>query len=153
MIVSELLEGRDTGAICIRADRALVEAAQLLVSHRIGALVVTDDAEKIVGIISERDLTRAIVSHGSGLFDKAVREIMTETVITCEQDESIAEILYLMNQHEFRHMPVVDADEIVGVISIRDINDKWLDLLEGENQYLRGNAQIDGDTPRETQEA
>ena len=90
------------------------------------------------GIISERDLTKAIVQFMAGLFDRRVADVMTRTVVTCSPDDSVAEVLYLMNSNRIRHIPILDRDALVGIISIRDVTGNWLDLLERENQQLRG---------------
>ena len=124
--------------LTVRPSTTLVEAAQALTTHRIGALVVTDDAGRLSGIISERDLTKAIVKYLAGLIDRRVADVMTRTVVTCSPDDSVAEVLYLMNANRIRHIPILDRDALVGIISIRDVTGNWLELLERENQQLRG---------------
>ncbi len=138
MVVHELLDAKNPHVVTVRPSTTLVEAAQALATHRIGALVVTDDGGRLLGIISERDLTKAIVQYLAGLIDRRVADVMTRTVVTCSPDDSVAEVLYLMNANRIRHIPILDRDALVGIISIRDVTGNWLELLERENHQLRG---------------
>ena len=138
MVVQELLDPKNSKVVTVRPSTTLVEAAQALTTHRIGALVVTDDAGRLLGIISERDLTKAIVQFMAGLFDRRVADVMTRTVVTCSPDDSVVEVLYLMKTNRIRHIPILDRENLVGIVSIRDVTGNWLELLEQENQQLRG---------------
>ena len=138
MIVQELLGAKNPHVVTVRPSTTLVEEAHALTTHRIGALVITDDAGRLLGIISERDLTKAIVQFMAGLFDRQVADVMTRKVVTCSPDDSVAEVLYLMNSNHIRHIPILDREGMVGIISIRDVTKNWLELLERENQQLRG---------------
>ncbi len=138
MVVQELLGAKNSEVVTVRLFAPLVEAAQALAKHRIGALVVTDEAGRLLGIISERDLIKAIVEFKTSLFDRHVADVMTRTVVTCSPDDSVAEVLYLMNANRIRHIPILDHAALVGIISIRDVTENWLELLERENQQLRG---------------
>ncbi len=137
MLVQELLEAKSSEVVTARPSMTLAEAARTLTTRHIGALVVTDDAERMLGIVSERDLTRAIEKYAAGLFDRRVEDIMTRTVVTCSLEDSVVEALYLMNSKGFRHLPVLDRETLVGIVSVRDITGEWLKLLEQENQQLR----------------
>jgi len=138
MVVQELLGAKNSKIVTVRPSATLVEAAQALTTHRIGALVITDDAGRLLGIVSERDLTKAIGQYLTGLFDRHVADVMTRAVITCSPDDSVAEVLYLMNSNHIRHIPILDHADLMGIISIRDVTENWLELLERENQQLRG---------------
>jgi CBS domain-containing protein len=138
MVVQELLSAKNSKVVTVRPSTTLVEAAQALTTHRIGALVVTDDAGRLLGIVSERDLTKAIGQYLTGLFDRHVADVMSRAVVTCSPDDSVAEVLYLMNSNRIRHIPVLDREDLMGIISIRDVTENWLELLERENQQLRG---------------
>ena len=137
MIVQELLGEKNSQVVTIHPAAPLVEAARTLSKHRIGALIVTEEDGRLAGIISERDLTNAIGKYLTGLFDRKVADVMTSKVITCVPDDSIAEILYLMQKNRVRHLPVLDGDRLMGIISIRDVTENWLTALERENQQLR----------------
>ena len=138
MIVQELVGEKNSKVVTVRPSTPLVEAAQVLAKHHIGVLVVTDDAGRLSGIISERDLTKAIGQFLTDLFDRHVEDVMTATVVTCSPDDSIAEVLYLMQTNRVRHLPVLHGDDLVGIVSIRDVTENWLKALEQENQQLRG---------------
>ena len=138
MVVQELLGAKNSKVVTVRPSTPLVDAAQALATHIIGALVVTDDGGRLLGIISERDLIKAIVEFEAGLFDRHVADVMTRTVVTCSPDASVVEVLYLMNSNRIRHIPILDHEVLVGIISIRDVTENWLELLERENQQLRG---------------
>ncbi len=137
MMVKELLTTKNSVVVTVSSTATLVEAARTLVDHRIGALVVTDDAERLLGIISERDLTKAIVDHGAGLVDQRVGDVMSHPVVTVAPDESVIEALYLMNSKHIRHIAILDRNRLVGMLSIRDVTGKWIELLEQENGQLR----------------
>jgi CBS domain-containing protein len=137
MIIQELLETKDSDVVTVRPSATLADTAEALATHNIGALVVTDDAGHMMGIVSERDLTKAIVQYASGLFDRCVADVMTSTVMTCSPDDSVAEALYLMNTHGIRHIPILDGEKLIGIISVRDVTRNWLELLELENRQLR----------------
>ncbi len=140
MTVQELLESRNSDVVTVRPSATLAEAARSLTTHRIGALVVTDDAGLLLGVVSERDLTTAIVQYGAGLFDRCVADVMTRKVVTCSPEDSIVEVLYLMKSNSIRHIPILDRDKLLGIISVRDVTGNWLGLLELENQQLRDRA-------------
>lgn len=115
----------------IHPDNSLREAARIMNSHNIGSLVVCSKERKIVGIISERDLLRAISDFDKGLFEKRVSEVMTRSVITCSPDENVVEILSLMRKNVIRHIPVLDSGELVGIVSIRELTGAY-ELLQVE---------------------
>ncbi len=137
MMVQELLAEKNSAVVTVSSTTTLAEAARTMVDHRIGALAVTDDAERLLGIISERDLIKAIVDHAAGVVEQQVGDVMTHPVVTCSPDESVIEALYMMNSKHIRHIAVLDRDRLVGMISIRDVTGKWIELLEQENRQLR----------------
>ena len=137
MMVQDLLTEKNSVVVTVSSTTTLAEAARILVDHKIGALVVTDDAERILGIISERDLTKAIFDHGSRVVDQRVRDVMSHPVVTVAPDESVIEALYLMNSKHIRHIAILDRNKLVGMLSIRDVTGKWIELLEQENRQLR----------------
>ena len=138
MMVQDLLTEKNLAVVTISSTTTLAEAARTMVDHRIGALVVTDDAERLLGIISERDLTKAIVDHGGGVVDQRVGDVLTYPVVTIAPDESVIEALYMMNSKHIRHIVILDRNKLAGMISIRDITGKWIELLEEENRQLSG---------------
>ena len=137
MMVQELLTAKNSVVVTVNPTTTLAEAARTMVDHRIGAVVVADDAERLLGIVTERDLTKAIVDYAVGLVEQRVEDVMTHPVVTCAPDESVVEALYMMNSRHIRHLLILDRDRLAGVISIRDVTGKWIELLELENRQLR----------------
>ncbi len=137
MMVQELLTAKNSVVVTVNPTTTLAEAARTMVDHRIGAVVVADDAERLLGIVTERDLTRAIVDYPIGLVEQRVEDVMSHPVVTCAPDESVVEALYMMNSRHIRHLPILDRDRLAGMISIRDVTGKWIELLELENRQLR----------------
>ncbi len=137
MMVQELLAEKNSTVVTVGPETTLGEAARTMVDHRIGALVVADDAERLLGMVTERDLTKAIVDYAIGLVEQRVEDVMTHPVVTCAPDESVVEALYMMNSRHIRHIPILDRDRLAGMISIRDVTGKWIELLELENRQLR----------------
>ncbi len=109
----------------------LRETAATLLELRVGALVVTDDENKMVGIVSERDLVQVVASSDPSATDAPVSDVMTSSVITCSPDDEVAFILHQMNEHAIRHMPVLEHEELVGFLSIRELT-KAYELLQIE---------------------
>ncbi len=136
MMVQELLTAKNSVVVTVNPTTTLAEAARTMVDHRIGAVVVADDAERLLGIVTERDLTRAIVDYPIGLAEQRVEDVMSHPVVTCAPYESVVEALHMMNSRHIRHLPILDRDRLAGMISIRDVTGKWIELLELENRQL-----------------
>ena len=103
MEIRDFLEHKQAGVLSVAPGHALQQAAEIMTSHGVGALVITDEAGNLLGIVTERDLTRAIATYGADLIDKPVRDVMTEKVVTCDIDQSVVEVLYLMKSNGVRH--------------------------------------------------
>jgi CBS domain-containing protein len=112
------LKGKDVWSI--RPDATILDALRLMDAKGVGALVVTQ-GNHLVGIISERDYARKVVLKGKSSKDTPVREIMTEKVITVHPDQTLDECMDLMVSKSIRHLPVIDEERVVGVISMRDV--------------------------------
>jgi CBS domain-containing protein len=121
MLVSHILREKGRDVLAIAPASTLAEAARVLTKHRIGALIVRDEDGALSGIISERDIVRAISEDGAAALVLTVAARMTRTVATCEQTDTIEEIMETMTRCRFRHMPVVEDDDVVGIISIGDV--------------------------------
>ena len=124
--VKQLLQGKNTtggmGAAvhAISPTASVLDAIKLMAEKGIGALVVLDEG-RLAGMISERDYARKIILHGRSSQDTAVHEIMTAKVITVGPDQTVDDCMALMTQHRFRHLPVIDAGKLAGVLSIGDL--------------------------------
>ncbi|MGQ0711159.1 MAG: CBS domain-containing protein [Rhodoferax sp.] len=118
--ISDLLKKRGTTVYSIAPQTTVFEALRSLADYNVGALMVMDEG-KLVGVFSERDYTRKIALAGRSSRDTVVREIMTANVITVSPQMRTKDCLALMSQKRIRHLPVVDGDQVLGMISIRDI--------------------------------
>jgi CBS domain-containing protein len=137
MTVKAILSRKGNEVLAIEPTAALAAAVKMLAQWRIGALVVTGSGRRIVGIISERDIVRALDEKGIAVLAAAVAEVMTRKVVTCAQSETIAEIMERMTAGKFRHLPVVEQRSLVGIISIGDVVKARLGELEREQDALR----------------
>lgn len=135
MQVREILQskGRDVVTIAPQADVA--EAIRVLVEHNIGALVVLSDGQ-IRGIITERDLLRAASEDLEHLRDARVADLMTRSVITGTSDADIRAVMHVMSERRIRHLPIVDAGRLAGMISIGDVINALRVHSESENRHL-----------------
>ena len=127
-------KGRDVKTVSPSATLGTV--AQRLRLERIGALVVLDDS-RLVGMVSERDIVYAFAAQRDGAVDVKVADVMSRNVITCDPDDSLTRVLGLMTRHRVRHIPVVRAGQLSGLISIGDVVKHRLDELEMEAAILR----------------
>jgi len=118
--VREVLRVKGNRAWSISPSATVFEAIRLMAEKNVGALLVTD-GEKLVGIISERDYTRKVALKGKASKDTAVREILSDHIISVTPDNTVEECMRLMTDHRVRHLPVLEAGTIMGVISIGDL--------------------------------
>ena len=118
--IRQLLERKGSEVWSTSPDASVYEALQLLAEKNIGALVVLRDGE-LVGVVSERDYARKVVLHGKTSMKTPVKEIMTEEVITVGIGSTVEEAMALMTDKRIRHLPVVEGERIVGVVSIGDL--------------------------------
>jgi CBS domain-containing protein len=120
--VSQLLKQREGTLWHVRPDDTVFSALQLLAQHEVGALVVMDGG-RLVGIVSERDYTRKVALQGRNSRETKVADIMTAHVLTVTPGTGTRACMALMSERKIRHLPVVDGDTVLGMISIRDIMD------------------------------
>jgi CBS domain-containing protein len=121
MLVSHILREKGRGVLAIAPEATLAEASHMLTKHRIGAVIVSDEDGALIGILSERDIVRAIAEEGAAALTQSVGGCMTKDVATCEENDTIEEIMETMTRCRFRHMPVVLEDRVVGIVSIGDV--------------------------------
>jgi CBS domain-containing protein len=120
--VSELLKGRSNALWHVRPQDTVFDALKLLAAHEVGALMVME-AGKLVGVISERDYTRKVALRGLNSKEIKVSDIMTKQVFVVSPSTRTRDCMALMSEKRIRHLPVVDGETVVGMISIRDIMD------------------------------
>jgi CBS domain-containing protein len=118
--ISEILKQKGASVWSISPDATVFEAIQLLADKNIGAVLVTEN-DKLVGIISERDYTRKVVLKGKSSKTTAVREILSSRVIHVSPSQTVEDCMRLMTDHHIRHLPVLDGDRVVGIVSIGDL--------------------------------
>jgi len=136
MNVKRILATKGTNVITIRPEQTVKEAVQLLARHNIGALVVVDEAGKPAGILSERDVIRRAAQRDDVLNLK-VEDVMTHEVITGVPQDDLRSIANIMTQRRFRHLPIVDGDRLVGIVSITDVVKVERDTYHGEVDTLQ----------------
>ncbi len=137
MNVKNILSQKGDDVLTLEPTATLAAAMDMLARRRIGALVITGADRRIVGIISERDIVRALVERGTAILQSPVAETMTRKVVSCNQNETIAEIMGRMTAGKFRHVPVVEQGRLIGIVSIGDIVKARLEELEQEHDALR----------------
>lgn len=136
--VAELLGTKGRTVVSILPSESAAAAAALLTEKRIGAVVVRDRRGKLVGILSERDIVRAIAGRGDAALDERVEELMTKEVRTCKPGDSVKDLMQMMTQRRHRHVPVCDeAGDLVGIVSIGDVVKARLDEQAHEVAVLR----------------
>ena len=137
MNVKTILAAKGGDTICIEPTADLAAAARLLGTHRIGAVVIRGAGERLAGILSERDIVRAIAEHGAPALTLPVGQVMTRNVATCGEDDDIANIMERMTAGKFRHMPVVANGKMIGLVSIGDVVKQRVEEIERESEALR----------------
>jgi CBS domain-containing protein len=115
----------------------LGEAAKVLSERKICALLVGDGQHPFLGIISERDIVRAISAHGGHALEEPVARFMTEKVTTCTSQTAITDVMEVMTQGKFRHIPVVEGGALLGIVSIGDVVKFRVEEIEAEAQAIR----------------
>jgi CBS domain-containing protein len=137
MNVHAILAGKGDDVATITQASTLADAAQLLRDLGVGALVVSGDGRAIEGIISERDVVRALAAHGAGALGRTVGSVMSTDVVTCVSSDGVERLMSLMTERRIRHLPVVDqGGRLSGIVSIGDVVKTRLNELESENKAL-----------------
>ena len=121
MNVAAILKVKGNGVVTTTKDKSLLDIAKLLADHGIGCIVIEGDDDKVAGIVSERDLMRAIGQAGPEVLEEPVSDFMTKTVVTAREADTIDRLMWEMTTHRFRHMPVVERDRLIGLVSIGDL--------------------------------
>ena len=136
MKVRDILETKGKGVESIGPDNSIREAMDKIADKKIGALIVMKD-DAPVGIITERDIFRLMVAEGESAFSKPVEEFMTENLVVCIPEDDINTAMACMTNNRFRHIPIVENKQVVGIVSIGDIVKAQVHNLKVENHYLK----------------
>ena len=137
MTVSIILAGKGREVVTIEPGASLADAALLLAKKRIGAALILGADGRLAGIISERDIVRALAARGASALDEPVSQSMTRKVETCNDSEAVSNIMERMTLGKFRHMPVVDQGRVVGLVSIGDIVKHRVQEMERNSAAMR----------------
>jgi CBS domain-containing protein len=137
MTVKSILAAKGGNVVSIEPTATLGSAVKTLAERRIGALLVLGPDRRLVGILSERDIVRVLAERGADALQEPLGQVMTRKVVTCSQSETIGGIMEQMTIGKFRHVPVVEQDQVVGVVSIGDVVKHRLQEMEQESAALR----------------
>ncbi len=137
MFVSDILAQKGGVVFSVSPGTSVADVTRQLSTRRIGAVLVLDGDGAVLGIVSERDLVRALAAHAGKALELDVRQVMTRGVITCDPDDSIEEVMTVMTRERFRHLPVVRSGELLGLISIGDVVKARIEETRHETEALK----------------
>ena len=137
MTVGRILSEKGREVFTTQPHRTLRETIETLATKGVGAVVVTDASMSVLGILSERDVVRAVARHGAAALDDQVSRHMTPKVTTVTGAASLDELMEIMTEGRFRHLPVVEDGRLAGIVSIGDVVKRQISALDGERQALR----------------
>jgi CBS domain-containing protein len=137
MNVATILELKGSAVVTTTADKSLLDIAKLLMLHGIGCIVILGDDDNVAGIVSERDLVRAIGQSGAKVLKEPAFDYMTKRVVTAREADTIDRLMSEMTAHRFRHMPVVKGGRLIGLVSIGDVVKMRVAEVEFETAAMR----------------
>ncbi|MGB0960036.1 MAG: CBS domain-containing protein [Halocynthiibacter sp.] len=139
MLVAQILNSKPSqGVLTIEPGKTVADAAAMLSAKRIGSLVVSKTGEDALGILSERDIVREVGKRGTTCLADSVDDMMTSKLVSCSPDASAEQVLNVMTEKRFRHMPVMDGDKMVGLVTLGDVVKAQLQTLSMEKEALEG---------------
>ena len=136
MIVKAILAAKGSNVINIEPTATLETAVKTLAEHKIGALLVLGPDRRVMGILSERDIVRVLAERGAGVLSEPLASVMTRKVVTCSQSDTVGVLMERMTTGKFRHLPVVEQEQVIGVVSIGDVVKHRLMEMEHESAAL-----------------
>ena len=137
MAVAHILRQKGTSVVTVEPGDSVQTIVDMLARHRIGAVVVVDPSGGIAGIVSERDVVRAMAGDASAVLSKTAADIMTSKVRTCAPSDSEAELMQLMTEHRIRHLPVIANGRVAGMVSIGDVVKLRIESMEAEADQMK----------------
>lgn len=139
MLVQQILKSKaDDGVVTVLPGTSVAQVAELLSARRIGAVIVSRDGKAAEGIVSERDIVRELGRRGTACLADRVEAVMTARLVSCQRRDSTHDVLTKMTEGRFRHMPVIEEGEMIGLISIGDVVKARLAELATEKEALEG---------------
>jgi len=136
MTVRAILDNKGHDVLSVEPEAKLASAVKLLGERKIGA-VLAMRAGRIEGILSERDIVRVLGERGAAVLDEPISAVMTRKVVSCKQSDTVSAIMEMMTRGKFRHLPVMDGERLVGLISIGDVVKSRVQEYEREQEALR----------------
>lgn len=137
MFVSDILKSKGHDVVSVSPGDTVDKALSLIHEYKIGAVLVLGENREIAGILSERDLVRAMHEFDRSVFDKTVADLMTAPVLTCAPTDPIGALMGMMTKHRFRHLPVVEEGSLVGLVSVGDVVKSRIEEAQSEVEALR----------------
>jgi CBS domain-containing protein len=137
MNVASILKVKGKSVATARPEDTLESIAQKLASRKIGAIVIVGDGGNVAGIISERDIVRAVAEQGAASLQQPVSNVMTTSVMSCNESSTLEQMMAVMTQGRFRHVPVIEEGALVGIISIGDVVKHHIAEVEMEVTAMR----------------
>lgn len=139
--VSDILKNKGNKVYSIKPDRTVFEALQVMAEKEIGALVVLDDKEKVIGIFSERDYARKCILEGKSSKETKVSELMVTKVYFVTPEDKVEDLMNLMTEKKIRHLPVLEGDKLAGIVSIGDVVKSIIEdkdfIIENLERYIK----------------
>lgn len=137
MAVAHILRQKGAAVVTVEPDHSVQSIVDILARHRIGAVVVVDPQGAIAGIVSERDVVRAMAGDAAGVVRKTAKDIMTAKVRTCSPADSEADLMQMMTEGRIRHLPVVGNGKLAGMVSIGDLVKYRIEQMEAEADQMK----------------
>ncbi len=137
MTVASILKAKGANVVTIQPGTLIREAVRLLQAQKIGAVIVLGPGRRILGILSERDIVAALAKVGGAALDASVDDHMTTAIQSCRPEDSIAHVMEIMTHGRFRHVPVMDGGNLVGIVSIGDVVKRRIDDAQHETEALK----------------
>jgi CBS domain-containing protein len=136
MTVAHIIGEKGRDVVTVPPEVSLAEVAAILSEKRIGAVVVVEK-DALRGILSERDIVRAVAKHGAEALRKLAAECMTARVVTCRPEDTINDVMHIMTSGRFRHLPVIENGRLAGLVSIGDVVKRRIEDVEREAEQIR----------------
>ena len=136
MTVANILKTKRTAVLWVSPTLSIAAVAERLRSAHVGVMIVSNDGESLLGLISERDIVHRLAVHGGALRSLKVSDLMTRSVITCAPEDDVEKIARIMTMRRIRHIPVMDSGKVVGVVSIGDVLKSRISEIELEANVL-----------------
>ncbi len=137
MKVQDILQKKSSDVLSVKPQQTLLEASKILADHNIGALVVINEKQHLIGILSERDIVRQLAQKGEAVGTMTVSDVMTTDVVIAVPDDDLEYLSNTMTNNRIRHLPVLQDGQIVGIVSIGDVVKAQLNFYEGEAHSLQ----------------